>query len=79
MPPPPLLLTLLLLPAVAVVPVGGQGAGSGNYCGASWVDAVSSCLTPCPTGMPTDCAIGETCFADTPVRGGEEGTVYVHQ
>ena len=42
-------------------------ASDGYYCGATWVDAVSSCLTPCPTGSPSDCAIGETCFAGTPV------------
>jgi len=38
-----------------------------NYCGTTWVDAVSLCINPCPTGAPTECAMGETCFANTPV------------
>ena len=38
-----------------------------NYCGTTWVDAVSLCINPCPTGAPTECALGETCFANTPV------------
>ena len=38
-----------------------------SYCGTTWVDAVSLCMTPCPTGAPTECALGQTCFANTPV------------
>ena len=58
---------------LALLGVGGQRSvvvgsiSDGYYCGATWVDAVSSCITPCPTGSPSDCAIGETCFAGTPV------------
>mmetsp|Transcript_18470 Transcript_18470/g.38287 ORF Transcript_18470/g.38287 Transcript_18470/m.38287 type:complete len:838 (+) Transcript_18470:89-2602(+) len=39
---------------------------AGNYCGSSWLDAVSKCQQPCPTGAPSECAPGETCFAGTP-------------
>jgi hypothetical protein len=38
-----------------------------SYCGTTWVDAVSLCMTPCPTGAPTECDLGQTCFANTPV------------
>lgn len=40
---------------------------AGNYCGSSWLDAVSKCQQPCPSGAPSECAAGETCFAGTPV------------
>jgi len=35
------------------------------YCGTSWHDASSKCSTHCPSGSQSDCAPGETCFADT--------------
>lgn len=40
---------------------------NGNYCGSSWMDAVSRCAKSCPSGAPTECIGGETCFAGTPV------------
>lgn len=40
---------------------------NGNYCGTSWVDAVSRCAKNCPSGAPSECFNGETCFAGTPV------------
>jgi hypothetical protein len=39
----------------------------GNYCGTTWMDAVSRCAKSCPSGAPSDCFNGETCFAGTPV------------
>jgi len=39
---------------------------AGNFCGTTWVDAVSSCARACPTGAPTGCGPGETCFANAP-------------
>jgi len=62
-------LTLLILlrsfssSQVQVVVVLAQG----NFCGTSWVDAVTTCQRPCPSGAPSDCGGGETCFANTPV------------
>jgi hypothetical protein len=53
---------------VGVVQAQAQGlGGTTSYCGTTWVDAVSLCMTPCPTGAPTECALGQTCFANTPV------------
>jgi hypothetical protein len=31
------------------------------------MDAVSRCAMSCPTGAPSECIGGETCFAGTPV------------
>lgn len=42
-------------------------SAQGNFCGTSWVDAVTTCQRPCPSGAPSDCGGGETCFANTPV------------
>ena len=42
-------------------------SSTGNFCGTSWMDAVGKCSRPCPTGAPTQCGGGETCFANTPV------------
>eukprot|EP00804_Cyclotella_cryptica_P010623 CCRYP_005442-RB/>CCRYP_005442-RB protein AED:0.09 eAED:0.09 QI:133/0.93/0.88/1/0.87/0.82/17/1617/824 len=39
---------------------------NGNYCGTSWIDAVSRCAKNCPSGAPSECFNGETCFAGTP-------------
>jgi hypothetical protein len=52
---------------VGVVQAQAQGLGGTSYCGTTWVDAVSLCMTPCPTGAPTECDMGQTCFANTPV------------
>jgi len=47
---------------------------NGNFCGESWVDAVAWCRRPCPTGAPTQCGDGETCFADTPCNNNNDNT-----
>jgi hypothetical protein len=54
---------VLLLVASSTV----RSQSNGNYCGSTWIDAVSRCAKPCPTGAPTECFGGETCFAGTPV------------
>ncbi|KAL3768546.1 hypothetical protein ACHAWO_011501 [Cyclotella atomus] len=50
---------------LAASSVGSQPA-NGNYCGSTWMDAVSRCAMSCPTGAPSECIGGETCFAGTP-------------
>lgn len=50
---------------LVAMPITAQSGG--NYCGTGWMDAVSRCAKPCPSGAPTDCMTGETCFAGTPV------------
>eukprot|EP00934_Nitzschia_sp_Nitz4_P008565 Nitzschia sp. Nitz4//scaffold131_size63436//43994//46288//NITZ4_006281-RA/size63436-processed-gene-0.121-mRNA-1//-1//CDS//3329535286//8555//frame0 len=35
------------------------------FCGVDWHHASQQCLTPCPSGLATDCPDGERCFADT--------------
>ena len=55
-------------------------SAQGNFCGTSWVDAVTTCQRPCPSGAPSDCGGGETCFANTPVsllRGCVVGIMFV--
>ena len=42
--------------------VGGTG-GTDSYCGQSWVNAMSSCSAPCPTG--TECTPPSSCFTAT--------------
>ena len=58
-------LLLAAPPSIVVVVVAQQQLA--NSCGVTWVDAVA-CQRPCPSGAPVDCAAGETCFANTPVR-----------
>ena len=58
-------LLLAAPPSIVVVVVAQQQLA--NSCGVTWVDAVA-CQRPCPSGAPADCAAGETCFANTPVR-----------
>ncbi len=60
-------ISILFLAAPVVVVAQQQQINTANYCGATWVDAVA-CQLPCPSGAPADCAAGETCFANTPVR-----------
>jgi hypothetical protein len=36
------------------------------FCGTDWNDAASKCSTHCPGGIASNCAEGESCFADTP-------------
>ncbi|KAL3775108.1 hypothetical protein ACHAW5_001511 [Stephanodiscus triporus] len=55
-----------LLPLLPYAPVVYGQQQRGYYCGASWVDAVSLCDVPCPAGSPSECPLGETCFAGTP-------------
>ncbi|KAL3795552.1 hypothetical protein HJC23_009265 [Cyclotella cryptica] len=42
----------------------GENDEANNYCGETWLDAMSSCAIPCPKG--TECTIpGQSCYAAT--------------
>ena len=53
-------LFLLLLSAVV------SAAIEGAFCGQTWSLAISTCNRPCPSGAPSECFEGETCYAGTP-------------
>ena len=53
--------------AAAVSILATPAKANGNFCGTTWNDAVSRCARDCPSGAPSQCASGETCFAGTPV------------
>jgi len=57
---------IAVIAAAASLAVLPSTSASENFCGSTWVDAVSSCARDCPTGAPSDCSAGETCFAGTP-------------
>jgi hypothetical protein len=60
-------ISIVFLATPVVVVAQQQQINTATYCGATWEDAVA-CQRPCPSGAPADCATGETCFANTPVR-----------
>lgn len=43
------------------------------FCGKDWDLAITTCSSPCPSGLSDECEQGETCFAGTPC--GEGGVV----
>ena len=45
-----------------------DNAGTSNYCGDSWADAMLTCGTPCPGGDNNECDNG-SCFAATNCQG----------
>ena len=51
-------------PVAPAAPAGG-GAGAENRCGTSFSAAASKC-NKCPKGIDSECAAGETCFAQVP-------------
>ena len=41
-------------------------------CGQNFEDASTHCDTPCPTGSPSECPTGESCFTHTTCANNEK-------
>lgn len=45
------------------------------YCGGNYIEAATSCNTPCPTGSPTECPNNMKCYAATGCSDNEDDVV----